>query len=472
MGVDEGRLVLPMSNIARYDNLKNVPRRSYDPARLLRELESQFKLSRDPVERARLADWIVPEYVTSGEPEIAARILSDVPATADPETAARLASLHAEVRAMQGEDPEPQVNAALKLVPQIAEAAAALVRHRVGLAYFFARQTQKAEEHSLCALWLSDTAGLRRLAAHTASVLYGVHYYLTGDLEAASYYAELTTVEAASAGHDKLRRQFLIAQFDLAVMFADWDRARSMHELLRREKWYDAYVATAAVREGTALLHAHAGDFAGMRGATDSILESAIHSADYALGRALAAAALAGLGSDEDALREARRALSLSQASTNSELAYLTIRRRLAAIVAAYICILLGDVHRGSRALQSRMKWPGAIGALARALADLGRIGTIDVGDPNLHSVKGYAELANTVKAARLRRLERTPDPVRMLTQTELVLLRSTASGKTNGEIARERGVTRNAVERRLMSAYDKLGVRSRTEALAKLAKI
>jgi len=69
-------------------------------------------------------------------------------------------------------------------------------------------------------------------------------------------------------------------------------------------------------------------------------------------------------------------------------------------------------------------------------------------------------------------RLERIPPRIRTLTQTELTLLRATAGGKTNAEIARERGVTRNAVERRLMSAYEKLGVKSRTEAIARLAKI
>jgi DNA-binding CsgD family transcriptional regulator len=453
-------------------SLQRLPRRSYDAARLLRELEAQFWLTTDARERAVLADWIVPEYVTYGNPEAAAKILAEVPEQDDPEARARMATLRTLVRAMQGEDFEEDVRLALEMAPQIPECAVALIRHRAGAAYFFARQPRQAEEHSLQALWIADIGGLRRLAARTASVLYGVHYYLTGDLQAARYYAEIATVEAAGAGDDKFRRDYLIAQFDLAVMFGEWERARSMQELVRRERWQDTYFATAAAREGVALLHAHAGDFAAMRGAVDAMLEGASEAADHALGRALRALALAGLGIDDEAAKEARRALGLSKAHGKSELATHTIRRRIGAVVAAFVCVLVGEVHRGSRALETRKKWPSSIGALARAFEGVVRGAAIDADDPNLRSVKGYADVAKSVEAARRRRLESIPEIIRTLTQTELTILRATATGKTNGEIARERGVTRNAVERRLMSAYEKLGVRSRAEAIAKLARI
>jgi DNA-binding CsgD family transcriptional regulator len=453
-------------------SLQRLPRRSYDAARLLRELEAQFWLTTDARERAVLADWIVPEYVTYGNPEAAAKILAEVPEQDDPEARARMATLWGTVHAMQGKDPEPDLRRAVALIPELPEHTVALLRHRVGTAYFFARRPSAAEEHSLQALWLSDITGHRRLAARTASVLYGVHYHLTGDLDAARYYAETATVEAAAAGDHKFRRDYLIAQFDLAVMFGEWDRARSMLDLLRRERWQDAYSSMMAVHEGTALLHARAGDFAAMRGAVDVMLDAASETSDRALGRALRAVALVGLGIDDEAGKEARRALGLSLAQKKSDLASRTIRRRVAAVLAAYVSLLIGDVHRGSRALQTRMKWPGSIGALARAFSGLFRGTAIDTDDPNLHTVKGYADVANVVRETHRQRLERIPDLVRRLTQTELDVLRATATGKTNGEIARERGVTRNAVERRLMSAYEKLGVRSRVEAIAKLARI
>ena len=58
------------------------------------------------------------------------------------------------------------------------------------------------------------------------------------------------------------------------------------------------------------------------------------------------------------------------------------------------------------------------------------------------------------------------------LTQTEVDVLRAVAQGKSNSAIALERGVTRNAVERRLMSAYEKLDVKTRGEAIAKISRL
>jgi DNA-binding NarL/FixJ family response regulator len=51
-------------------------------------------------------------------------------------------------------------------------------------------------------------------------------------------------------------------------------------------------------------------------------------------------------------------------------------------------------------------------------------------------------------------------------------VLRGVAEGKTNSAIAGERGVSRNAVERRLMSAYAKLEVKTRGEAIAKVSSL
>ena len=124
---------------------------------------------------------------------------------------------------MEGKPPDGELSAALALLPAVSDSSSALVRHRAGAACFFARQALAAEEHSLQALWLADVNGLRRIAARSASVLYGVHYHLTGDLQVARYYAEVATVEASAAGDVPTRRQFLIAQYDLAAVFAEWD---------------------------------------------------------------------------------------------------------------------------------------------------------------------------------------------------------------------------------------------------------
>ncbi len=471
-GCDEGSMgVLLMSTVAG-ESSEKLPRKVQDPARLLRELETRFRVSTDPIERAQIADKIVPEYVNYGDADRAADVLERLEEVDDPDLASRIAALRAEVLAMQGRDFEPAIQQALSRTDDVKPETVALLKHRAGLAYFFARQPSAAEEHSLQALWLADVHGLRRLASRTASVLYGIHYMLTGDMHAALYYAEVATVEAVAAGDAMLRRQFLIAQFDLAVSFASWDRARSLFAMLRRDRWYETYSATTSARAGTVILHGYSGDFVAMKGAADSLLEGAASSADTSLALALLAVALAGSGLNEEAGKSARQALSISREQSGSEVAAHTAWRRLAGVLAAYVCMLIGDVHRGSRALETRAKWSGDMGALARALLGYLRSGVLDAEDPNLQTVRGLIELANVVRKSRLNRVARIPERVRTLTQTELTVLRATATGKTNGEIARERGVTRNAVERRLMSAYEKLGVKNRTEAIAKLAEI
>ncbi len=438
----------------------------------MRELEARFRGATDPHERALLADAIVPEYVSHGDAGRAAEFIDSVTEVDDPDLSARITALRGVVDAMHGNDPRRFLDRAFRMAAGGSTVTAAVVHHRAGVAYFNARLAHEAEKHALQALWLADSDGQRRLAARAASVLYAVHYHLTGDMHSARYYAELAAVEATAGGENTIRRFFLCVQLDLAVSFGEWDRARSLLDLLRRDRWYDSYSGGQLAQFGMIMLHGHGGDFTAMKGAVDTFIDSASANADYALGHALLALAYAGAGIDDEAAKAARRAIGLSREHGVSELAYHSLRRRLAAVIGAYVCVIIGDVHRGSRALESRTKSPGYVGAFARALYASARGAQVDVAEPTLQNVRGLVELLAGIKRSRLDRVQRIPERIRTLTHTELTLLRATATGKTNGEIAKERGVTRNAVERRLMSAYEKLGVKNRTEAIAKLAEI
>lgn len=438
----------------------------------MRDFETRFRGATDPRERAELADIIVPEYVSLGDAAKAAEIIDSIVDVGEPNLDARLTALRAIVEAMHGNNPDPLLERAFRLVPPMASSTIAVVHHRAGMAYLSARRSNDAQKHALQGFWLADSNGERSLAARAASVLYAVNYHLTGDQQAARYYAELAAVEATAAGETAIRRLFLCVQLDFAVSFGEWDRAGSIVDLLRREKWYDAYSGAQTAQVAIVVLAGHSGDFSSMKGAVDSFLESAHVNADYALGQAMSALALAGAGIDDEAGMGARRALGLSRERSDSELYFHSGRRRLAGVISAYVCVLIGDVHRGTRALETRTKAPGGVGSLARALLGSVRGQNVDLADPALRNVRGLMELVLGVKRARLNRVQRIPERARSLTHTELTLLRATATGKTNGEIAKERGVTRNAVERRLMSAYEKLGVKNRTEAIAKLAEI
>jgi DNA-binding CsgD family transcriptional regulator len=449
------------------------PERRFAGAELIRDLERRLRLAKDPQERAGLADQLIPEYVTRGDIEGAARTLAWVGELPEGLLRPKLLALTAVVKAMCGDSPYADAAAAMALLPDVPETVAAAVRARLGTAMFFARDALKAEEHSLHALWLAEKHGLRRMAGRAATALYAIAYHLNGDLQAAAYYAEVVTIQAVAAGDSALRGAYLAAQYDLAAVFADWDKATTLRALVRRDSGPDVASRATATAIADALLHGSRSDFSAMRGRLDALTFPQASVIDSSFALALRALASAGLGQDAEARGEARRAFGLCNAERmKGELAYHTIRRRIGGVVAAYTSILIGDSYHGSRALRVRANAPGAIGTLAEMLARDARGLPVDTSDPNVGQVRGYLAVALLAHEARSKREAATPEAIRRLTVTELTVLRSVALGKSNAEIARERRVSRNAVERRLMSAYEKLGVRTRGEAIARIAKV
>src|SRR5579863_3596344 len=127
-----------MSTVAG-ESSEKLPRKAQDPTRLLRELETRFHATSDPVERAQIADKIVPEYINYGHADRAADVLDGLKDVDDSDLASRVASLRAEVLAMQGRDFESEIREALRRIDSLKPETVALLRHRAGLAYFFAR---------------------------------------------------------------------------------------------------------------------------------------------------------------------------------------------------------------------------------------------------------------------------------------------------------------------------------------------
>ncbi len=438
---------------------------------MLRDLERRFRAAVDPAQRIDLADRLVPELVGNSDAERAALVLEAIDTTgASAEARARLHALRGVVSAMLGESHAADVEQALSLLPALGGPAAAVVLQRAAVAALHARDARTAEEQALASLALCDRHGLSWLGARAAASLYGLHYHLTGDLHAARFYAELATGLAGAASDGALRRACLTAQFDLACVFGDWDQAGSLRELLRRDRGPEAYTSGTPLRVGDALMLGSRGDFNAMRGHVEAALATETDSVDRALIVALHALALAGLGLKVEGRSAARRALGLSNAhGRRRDLLHSTIRRRLAGVLGAWASVIVGDTYHGSRALTVRGKWPGSTGVLAAALCAEARGASVDVQNRSLTQVRGYLILARTARQSALALEAATPYA---LTTTELDVLRGVAEGKTNSAIAGERGVSRNAVERRLMSAYAKLEVKTRGEAIAKVSSL
>jgi len=449
---------------------RNLPQRRLDGAELVRDLEERLRRSQDPLERAHLADRLVPELVTDYQGERAAEVLAGI---ADPvgdvDLQACILALRGVVKALNGGSPADDIEAALRLLPRLSGPKSAIVRHRAGVASLHAHNAHDAEEHQLAALALCDQYGMRWLGARASGALYALCYHVTGDLQGARYYAKLTTSLANAAGDAKVRRMFLGAQYDLACVFADWDEAKSLRELLRRDRSPEDYVVGYPLRISDALLLGQAGDFAAMRGRLEAALSAGNSPVDNSFILALQALATAGLGNKAEARTLARRSLGLSGIRQAEEQVHLATRRRLAGVIAAWVSVIVGDTYHGMRALGVRARWTGSSGALAAALEREARGLTYDGENPSIAPVRGYLAVA---QRARLGMLSLEAVVPFKLTTTELDVLRAVAQGKSNAAIALERGVSRNAVERRLMSAYDKLEVRTRVEAIAKISKL
>jgi len=438
---------------------------------MLRDLETRFRLSRDDGERAIIADVLVPLYIPRGDYIAANDVLASVPDPPDTDLRLRLAALRAMIAAVEGQDPEALLPARVLERDDIRESSRAVIEQRSAYAFFFARDAVRAEQHATNAMVLAEARGERRAAAGAAGMLYVIHYHLTGDLEAARYYAELATMQSAAAQDVQWRHHYLTAQYDLAAVFGEWERVTSLAELLRRESVHVA--EQLAFWVASALLHGARGDFGAMHATVDSVLKTIPieKQADRALLTALDALALAAAERDDEAKTMSRRAIHLSSGlGTPKEMAFLLIRRRLAAVLGSFALAIVGDSYRGVRALSVRQKWDGSIGFLARALTDLHVTGSIDMSSPEIRSVRGYAIVAANARTARESRIAvvRT-SALGALTANELLLLKAVSEGKTNVQIAKDRNVSLTVTRKTLSRVYSKLGVRNRTEAAAML---
>jgi RNA polymerase sigma factor (sigma-70 family) len=80
---------------------------------------------------------------------------------------------------------------------------------------------------------------------------------------------------------------------------------------------------------------------------------------------------------------------------------------------------------------------------------------------PHLRSLRG--------RRATRRRASARPAKVELLTPREREILHRVAEGRTNAEIARLLGISAETVRKHLENAYEKLGVHTRTAAVAEL---
>jgi DNA-binding CsgD family transcriptional regulator len=153
------------------------------------------------------------------------------------------------------------------------------------------------------------------------------------------------------------------------------------------------------------------------------------------------------------ARRTARRTISQTTERSGKEPLFDTRRRRIARILASGVCIVLGDVVRGRRAL-SRSIDPEQLFA-----AIIDGSGMDEERTPPM--MRGYARFFNA--ACRTANVVR---PSHGLTEAELEILKALPAGMTLATIASSLGKSKKTVERQVGNIYAKLHVANRAQAI------
>jgi DNA-binding CsgD family transcriptional regulator len=153
------------------------------------------------------------------------------------------------------------------------------------------------------------------------------------------------------------------------------------------------------------------------------------------------------------ARRIARRTISQTAERSGKEPLFEARRRRVARVLAASVCIVLGDAVRGRRAL-SRAADPDQ-----RFASIVDATGMEEERAPVL--MRGYARFLN--QACRSANLAR---PGHGLTEAEMEILQALPAGMTLATIASSLGKSRKTVERQVGNIYAKLHVANRAQAI------
>jgi DNA-binding NarL/FixJ family response regulator len=155
----------------------------------------------------------------------------------------------------------------------------------------------------------------------------------------------------------------------------------------------------------------------------------------------------------DEARTLARRAIGMTSERSSTEALFEARSRRIARIVAAVVCIILGDAIRGRRALSRKVDPEQRFAALVTA------DGMDEIRTPSL--MRGYARFINAAcRAAALAR------PQIGLTDAELEVLNALPDGDTLAAIATSLGKSRKTVEKQVSSIYAKLQVTNRAQAM------
>ena len=392
----------------------------------------------DAETRRYLLDLLIPLLINTNEIDEATRLLQDLAHTGDDLDPA-FEALRSWLRARCGDDA-----ASIEHARDALEGARACenpvvigrVLSRTSLAAFLRDDFESAQERALEAARWHERMNAYTNAAWSYSILYVIAHYCLGDPDVSRFYARRMTMTANLGGDQTLENRGLIAQLETAAEAGDARRFASlrsrlivspMNEQFFRDRF--SFVLAEALSAGWT------GRFDVARASLTSVLKSTTTLTDRANCEALLAVISLTTWQLDEARVHARRAIGMTNERAEKEALHSARSRRLARIVAAAVCIIVGDTVRGRRALNRKIDPEQQFAGMITA------DGIDDVRVPAL--MRGYARFINAAcRAAAESR------PQVGLTEAESEVLAALPDGAKISEIAEALGKSRKTVER------------------------
>ncbi len=329
------------------------------------------------------------------------------------------------------------------------------VLQRTALAAFYREDFNEAQDRALESARWHERLESHRNAATSYSILYIIAHDWTNDPDVARFYARRMTMSAHLAEDRSMENWGVLAQLDIAAEAGDVRRLASLRARLLTNPLNEQYYRERfSYTISEILSNGWSGRFDLARVALTSLLHTETLSLpERALCDALLAIAALSTWHTDLARRLARRTISQTSERAAKEPLFDIRRRRVARILAAAVCMVLGDTVRGRRALSRSVDPEQLFATIIEA------DGMDEERAPAL--MRGYARFFNRAcdAANRVR-------PRHGLTEAELEILKALPAGMTLAIIASSLGKSRKTVERQVGSIYSKLHVANRAQAI------
>ena len=332
---------------------------------------------------------------------------------------------------------------------------------RTALAAFYREDFGEAQDRALEAARWNERCESHRNAAACYSILYIIAQDWVGDPDVARYHARRMTMSAHLGGDVSMENWGVLAQLDIAAEAGEVRRVASLRGRLVANPLNEQYYRE---RFSYTMVEVLCQGWDGRFDLARTGLNGLRNKDDLSLSERSLCDALLGIVALSNwhtdlARRLARRTLSQTSERGGKEPLFESRRRRIARILAAALCIVLGDTVRGRRALSR------SIDPEQRFAGIIDAAGIDEEGTPSL--MRGYIRFFNRAcTAANLTR------PSHQLTETEIEILRALPAGMTLATLADSLGKSRKTVERQVGNIYAKLHVANRAQAIQRAREL